>query len=166
VPEIIWIKDATGASVAIAADQITDLNGVATDGGFAQRVKAGWGGDGAFNDITHSTPLPTANPDVISALAAFDTSESHGNGHLTLDGTPQALSEVTLTAGGTGVPANATKALLRADVPWHFNDRGVDATTNDYPIDADTEWVYDGDALEDLNVLAAGAGNLSVWFYA
>lgn len=167
MPELIWLKDATGAAVPILADEVDELNGIAfPDGAFVQRTKMGWGADGAHFDVTPSNPLPTANADVVAAIANMFLSASHGNGHLVLDGTDQALSEISLTGGGSGIPAGATKALLRADVIWRLNDRGVTATADDYYVDSNVEWTYDGDQLDDVHVIGAAAGTLYAWFYA
>lgn len=59
----------TGGDV-IATDDITTLNGGATSGFKAQRVKVGWGVDGTFTDVTGTSGLP------IQGLAAASTTVS------------------------------------------------------------------------------------------
>ena len=45
----------------ISTDELTTLNGAAVVGVVkAQRVKAGWGADGIFNDTTAATPMPVS----------------------------------------------------------------------------------------------------------
>lgn len=59
-----------------STDQITTLNGVTvTTGEKAQRVKAGFGVDGTFQDVTPATPLPIVdlpNTSVTGTLTASD----------------------------------------------------------------------------------------------
>lgn len=66
------LNTGTGGDL-IATDELLTLNGVAAAAGLkAQRVKVGFGADGAMSDVQESAPLPVAlYGEAIEALEAM-----------------------------------------------------------------------------------------------
>lgn len=50
-----------GSGASIATDEVTTRNGASVAPEHAQRVKAGWGADGAFNDVSPEQPMPVSD---------------------------------------------------------------------------------------------------------
>lgn len=88
----------------IATDELTTINGAAAAAGLkVQRVKAGFGADGSFTDVSALNPLPIT---MSNTLALTDTQ---------LRATPVPVSgAVSVTANGIISTANSTSVALAA----------------------------------------------------
>jgi len=76
-----------GTGDIISTDVITTLNGVGiATGEKAQRVKAGWGVDSTFTDVTATTPLPTSTNASIFRFSAGNTSSAQLTASATFNG--------------------------------------------------------------------------------
>lgn len=80
-------------NATIAADDLATLNGAASTGVLAQRVKVGYGDDGDYRDASDAYPLPAAVPNLVTTGTI-----TAANANLTT-GTPTAGSTVVHTVG-------------------------------------------------------------------
>lgn len=87
-----------GTGDVIAGDDITD-GGVAS-GAKVQRMKVGFGADGAYTDVTSGNPLPVSVPThAVTASGTFPVTDNGGS--LTVDGSV-SLTGADMLAGDTG----------------------------------------------------------------
>lgn len=95
----------------IATDELTTLNGSASSGVKAQRVKVGFGSDAALRDVDATHPLPVDGSSVTQPV-------SDGGGSLTVDGTVASSNLPTTVDTNSGNKSASTlRVILATDQP-------------------------------------------------
>jgi hypothetical protein len=118
----------------IATDDLTSLNGGVVSGVKVQRVKVGFGLDGAFRDVESLNPLPTFGPDVTGS-GNITTTDSVGTAPLgagaLINAASTSTSIVSIAAGG-------------GDCAWNLQITGTWTGTIYFEISLDSTTGIDG----------------------
>lgn len=118
---------AQGGADTIATDELTLVNGVTQQAPLpkAQRVKSGFGTDGAFTDVATVTPLPVRNGDGTNqaTVKAGNTPPVAGDTAEVVTLHPSIFKAVP--AGGTGVAALPVWANAIQLATYTYGARGI-----------------------------------------